>query len=342
MDQKEAKIGELADCVAQELDADVVLYNGPLYSPFDDLFIEAFSKRRRRTNVILLLVTEGGSADPAYRMARYLQNHYSWFSLYVSGYCKSAGTLIATGAHELIMSDLGELGPLDVQMSKKDELLEMQSGLTVMDTLMSLQDKAFLAFERFFLEIKAKSQDAITLKTATRIATEMTTGLFTPLYSQVDPMHVGEARRAMSIASEYGARLLRKGGNITLESLEIITSEYPSHSFVIDRQEAGTLFDNVREPAPTEISLAEELRERARYPRQMVAAEHLVFEFLSTESPIAEGEHTEQHIKEEFDGETGTPTRSKRNESTEEAPAQSNGRNDEEGIPEGLDISQEG
>ena len=339
MDQKESKIGELADGVAQELDADVVLYNGPLHPPFDDLFIEACSKRRRRTNVILLLVTEGGGADPAYRIARYLQNHYSWFSLYVSGYCKSAGTLIATGAHELIMSDLGELGPLDVQMSKKDELWERQSGLTVMDTLMSLQDNAFMAFERFFLEIKSRSQDAITLKTATRIATEMTTGLFTPLYSQVDPMHVGEARRAMSIASHYGARLLREGGNITPDSLEIITSEYPSHSFVIDRQEARILFDNVREPEPTELLLAEELRDRALYPRRVGTVEGLVFEFLSTELPIAEGEHTEQHIKEDFDGETGAPTRSERNESAEETPAQSNGRNDEEGIPEGLDIS---
>ncbi len=49
------------------------------------------------------MVTEGGDADPAYRIARCLQDHYDRFSLFVSGYCKSAGTLVALGAHELQM-----------------------------------------------------------------------------------------------------------------------------------------------------------------------------------------------------------------------------------------------
>ena len=342
MDNKESEIKRLADIVAQALDADVVLYNGPLYPPFDVLFIKECTKRRRRTNLMLLLVTDGGGADPAYRIARYLQNNYSWFSLYVSGYCKSAGTLMATGAHELIMSDHGELGPLDVQMSKKDELRERQSGLTVMDTLMALQDNAFMAFEGFFLEIKTRSQDAITLRTATQIATEMTTGLFTPLYNQVDPMHVGEARRAMSIASHYGRRLLGEGGNITPEALEAITSEYPSHSFVIDRQEATLLFNQVREPEPTELSLVEELGDRALYPRSIGSVEGLVFEFLSTELPIDESEHTEQNIKEEYNGESGGPARSERDETVEKTTAQPNGRNGQEDIKEGLNITQEG
>ena len=61
--------------------------------------------------------------------------------LYVSGYCKSAGTLVATGAHKLIMSDHGELGPLDVQMSKKDNFWKKESGLIVMNTLTALQKR---------------------------------------------------------------------------------------------------------------------------------------------------------------------------------------------------------
>lgn len=123
-----------------------------------------------------MLVTFGGDADTAYRIARCLQDHYEKFILYVSGICKSAGTLVAIGAHELVISDHGELGPLDVQMSKKDELWEYQSGLTVMDALTALKDNAFNAFEQFFLDIKRKSGDTITLRTATEIATDMTKG----------------------------------------------------------------------------------------------------------------------------------------------------------------------
>ena len=342
MDHKRSEITKLADSVAQDIDADVILYNGPLYSGADTDLIKACAKRRRRTNVVLLLVTEGGSADPAYRIARCLQNNYKRFSLYVSGYCKSAGTLVAIGAHELIISDHGELGPLDVQMAKKDELWETQSGLTVMDTLMALQDNAFMAFEGFFLQLKAKSGDAITLRTATRIAMEMATGLFAPLYNQVDPMHVGEARRAMSIASRYGDRLLRKGGNITPDALGFITSEYPSHGFVIDRQEASTLFSNVREPEPAEVLLVEELDDRALYPRVFESFEGSAFEFLSTELATPENDQREQHNKEEIDEEFGGPARSRRDGASEKTSAQPNGRNGQEDISESFKPTPEG
>ena len=255
---------QVADAVAKQLDADVIHYNGPIYRHQDRLLIEECIRRRRRKNALLMLVTTGGDPDCAYRIARCLQSKYEEFILYVSCCCKSAGTLVAIGAHCLVVSDHGELGPLDVQMSKKDELWETQSGLTVMDTLTALQHKALFTFEKIFLSIKAKSGGAITLKTATEIATEMTTGLFTSLYGQVDPMHVGEAGRAMSIANYYGKRLLTESRNIDPDALEFIISQYPSHGFVIDRQEAGRLFQNVREPTSDETLLAEKLGELAR------------------------------------------------------------------------------
>ena len=81
----------------------------------------------------------------------------------------------------------------------------------------------------------------MTLKTATEVATTMNTGWFAPSYSQVDPMHVGEAGRAMPIAAFYGTRLLNQGNNIEPEALNAIISDYPSHRFVINRWEATIL-----------------------------------------------------------------------------------------------------
>ena len=263
---EERSVQDLADLVADSLDADVIYFTGPILRHHDRELIEDCIKRRRRKNVLFILVTVGGDADSAYRIARCLQEKYDYFYFYVPGYCKSAGTLVATGAHELIMSDHGELGPLDVQMSKKDELWEMESGLTVMDTLTALQKKALGTFEEFLLSIKAGSQGSITLKTATEVATTMTTGLFAPLYSQVDPLHVGEAGRAMSIAAFYGTRLLNKGNNIEPDALNAIISDYPSHGFVIDRGEAEYLFNTVREPTEIEVLLTEKLGDRARWP----------------------------------------------------------------------------
>ena len=101
-DDKNNDIEKIANDVADYLDADIILFNAPISRPTDTEFIEMCIERHRRTNVLMILVTSGGDADAAYRVARCIQEKYEKFILYVSGYCKSAGTMIATGAHELI------------------------------------------------------------------------------------------------------------------------------------------------------------------------------------------------------------------------------------------------
>ena len=214
---------EVADLVAEEQDADVIFYNAPIQRDIAKLLVDACIKRRRRKNVILILVTLGGDPDASYRISRFLQDKYDRFILYVSGICKSAGTLVALGAHELIVSDHGELGPLDVQMRKKDEIWESQSGLTVMDALTALKHNAFKAFHEFFRDLADRGDVSISLRTASQIATDMATGMFAPIYRQVNPLDIGEAGRAMNIAGQYGKRLLRKGGNIEQASLEAVS-----------------------------------------------------------------------------------------------------------------------
>ena len=158
-----SKLKEYVDAVAEELDADVALYNGDIERHDDSYIIDTCIARQRRKNLFLLLVTRGGDPNAAYRIARCFQEKYERLVLFVSGYCKSAGTLIAIGAHELIFSDHGELGPLDVQFSKKDNLWETQSGLTVMDALLALRQNTFGAFEKFFLGIQKRGGGTITL-----------------------------------------------------------------------------------------------------------------------------------------------------------------------------------
>ena len=260
------RVPQIAGAVADDLDADVILYNGAICCAGADLLIEKTASLRRRRNALLLLVTPGGNLDAAYRIARWLQRKYERFILYVSGYCKSAGTLIAVGAHELVMSERGELGPLDIQISKRDELLESQSGLDVQATLAALQGHALDTLVSTLLQIKTESEWTASLRLAAEVATSMTTGLFAPLYGQIDPIYIGETTRAMDIANEYGERLLKAGDNIGMEQLDRIVSGYPSHSFVIDGNEARALFCHVRNPEEKECELADLLGRCALYP----------------------------------------------------------------------------
>lgn len=266
--------------VSEALSADVLICNSGIERDLDEEIIKMCYGRRRRKNIALILVTEGGSPDAAYRIARTLQCLYERFYCVISGYCKSAGTLLALGANELIFGHHGELGPLDIQMAKKDELMESESGLTVMTALTALHEKAMLAFEHFFLETTFHSGGRISVRTASQIATELTKALFGPISSQIDPIHVGEAWRSMTIAKAYGERLMKKGQNFTPDKLDELISQYPSHGFVIDRLEAEKIFKHVREADSAEQSLLELLGIMAISPSSIQFVR-----FLSKELP---------------------------------------------------------
>lgn len=252
--------------VAERHSADILFYNGPIESANTYAAVELCRHRERRKNVVLILTTSGGEPDAAFRLARALQENYHTFAILVPGFCKSAGTLIALGAHEIVFGPHGELGPLDVQMSKRDHLLEMQSGLTVNAALTALQVRAYSAFEHFLLQTEIKSGGAITVATAGDFALRLTTGLFAPLYEQVDPFHVGEAARAMGIAQHYGRRLAAGTSNLSEASLSKLVSFYPSHGYVIDRKEAETIFTHVRSADGAELEMIDLIGEAACWP----------------------------------------------------------------------------
>ena len=277
----------IADKVSENLDADVIFYNGPIAHPYDYRFIEACAVRYQCANVLLILVTSGGSADSAFRIASWLQANYQRFTLYVTGRCKSAGTLVAMVAHELIVSDEhGESGPLDIQMPAPEEPEGRRSGLTFPNALLRLDFEAFRAYENFLSGITKASDGTVSKEYAMKIASDMAVGLYGQTYGQLDPLHVGRASRAMDIASEYGFRLLEEGKNSDEERIYELISDYPSHEFVINSTEVARLFDNVYVPNGLEPLLPLSLGEYAIAPHQPSSEDwdrFIPFEFLSTE-----------------------------------------------------------
>jgi len=159
------------------------------------------------------------------------------------------------GATSLIISDRGELGPLDVQISKPDEMFERSSGLDIMQALNVMQQQAMEAFRGYLLDIKLGS--GITVRTAAEIASKLAVGLFAPIYAQIDPLKLGEVARAIAIAYEYGGRLDSYDQNLKADALTSLVTSYPSHGFVIDRKEARGLFNRVRASENDECQLGE-------------------------------------------------------------------------------------
>ena len=277
-----------ANALAIEHDTDLILIQGPIGHGTDTRLIEALLAHDRRSKALVILVTDGGDPRAAYRMARCLQQKYAnGFSLFVTGRCKSAGTLIALGAQELVFGPHGELGPLDVQMPTKDEIFELQSGQTVTAALDGLEDRAFEMLEDYFLQISAKSGGQITFRTASEISAELVRGLLAPVYAQINPLFLGEAVRAMSIGREYGKRLISQTYNLKGHEagLENLVAGYPDHGFAIDRAEAAEIFERVRTPNELEHKIERGLEDLGRAPMYAVDGTQTFIQIMNLQVP---------------------------------------------------------
>lgn len=260
-----------AETVSNARDAEVFLYSGRIESPQDRLMTAFSTMEGRRRNAFLILVTFGGDPHIAYKIARALQRGFERVTVCVPGPCVSAGTMLTLAAHELLMTDSGWLGPLDIQVPRSDELFESQSGLVSMQSLSTLQSGAWDMFSSNLFGLKASTLGQVTLKTALETATALTKGLYGPLFGQVDPSRLAEDERSKRIVEEYGKRLHLRSGNLRDEALQKLVGDYPSHQFVIDRDEAREwLFKNVASPEPAEQLLVDALGELTYRPLDAV------------------------------------------------------------------------
>ena len=63
-----------------------------------------------------MLDTPGGDGELAVRLVRSMQARCSELTVIVSNHAKSAGTLLAMGAHSILMGPTSDLGPVDPQL----------------------------------------------------------------------------------------------------------------------------------------------------------------------------------------------------------------------------------
>lgn len=248
---------------------DIILYYGDIsragYNSVSDI-LEQMEEHHEK--VCLILITSGGDPAAGYRTIRALSNYYKHIDILIPDRCKSAGTLMCIGANQLIFGDRGELGPLDIQLSKPDELFENMSGLNILQAISSLETETLRSFETYLVNIRSRS--GLRTKIAADIAVKLTEAFITPIASKIDPVTIGEHQRAMQIAQDYGNRLNEKTNSLLPNSLNKLIGAYPAHGFVIDRKEAKELFENVVEPDEKTIDIYNWVRDyllkRQSYP----------------------------------------------------------------------------
>lgn len=250
-----------AEAVSNEYDADVIIYSGRIDDNGLSEIIGIVADAPRRPNCLLILTTNGGLPNSGYQIARLLQKSYKKFILYSPGANKSAGTLIALGAHTLVMDIFSELGPLDIQGPSGEDIMGQRSGLISRAALENLNELSYELFEHILVRMKIRFGEKFSFRLASDIATTLTSQMFSSIYGQISPEVLGTDFRDLNVGTEYGARLAKYSQNPLPTTVTKLVRKYPSHDFIIDEDEAKTLFRSVQAPTETLYALIKHLSE---------------------------------------------------------------------------------
>lgn len=259
------KVKELHDSVVAKYDCDVFFYHGDIDEiGFAEVLESALMIDDRRDRAFLIIETPGGSANAAYKISRFLQDQYKEFFVYIPEECYSAGTLLCVGANKLFMGPLSQLGPLDAQLLKRDELGHRKSGLVAKSAFHALADATFELYEDIALKIIARSRGLVSFKVASEISAQISSNVMSSVYAHFDPNVLGEDRRDIEVAMQYGLRLAEYSENADARTIRKLVTGYPSHDFIIDRREALRLFENIDFPSNELMILGSVLKEMAK------------------------------------------------------------------------------
>jgi hypothetical protein len=173
---------------------------------------------------------------------------------------KSAATLLALGADEILLGEYGELGPIDVQVMDP-EREEWISGLDEVQSLERLSAFAMSALDQMMLLFAHRT--GMKAKTLLPHVTRFVADLTEPLFAHIDAMHYTQMSRALKEGEEYARRLLRlrHGPEAAAKIARALVEKYPEHGFTIDQEEAGELGIHLGEPSKDQVRIMDDVAE---------------------------------------------------------------------------------
>ena len=149
-------------------------------------FIDQIDSITESSDVDVMIHSTGGDALAAWKLMSILRERFDKVYVLVPYMAFSAATLFALGADEIVMHPYASLGPIDPQIL----IFQPNTGLRQF----AYEDVG--AFLRFLAdEVKISEQVHVS-------------AIIDSLFSAVDPVNVGGAKRASELSSSVGERLL--------------------------------------------------------------------------------------------------------------------------------------
>ncbi len=203
----------------------------------------------------LVLFTRGGDTEAPWRIVSLIREFCNRFAVLLPYRAYSAGTLLAMGADEIVMTPLGVLGPIDP--SRTHPLLPRREGAPEAEPI-SVQDMRHAM--RFILETAKPSAD-------TPYTPEAMAQIVTALFDKIHPLAIGAIEQSYALAKLIGTRCLGTHMNPVADKDKIgeivnrLCDDYKSHSYQICRKEAREIGLNaVDAPANVDSAMMDLLR----------------------------------------------------------------------------------
>ena len=221
---------------------------------FRDL-IDTISTPKEENHLHLVLHTFGGDPYTAAKIVNLFHHNFSKVTVVIPYVAMSAGTLLALGADEIIISDMGQIGPLDMQVSHPDNEKAI-SALDYTESVSYTFGQAKEAFSLFLREIQEVSGRNLRKKDAYDMASKRAIELFVPMIDKIDPVHLNKCSRILTVAKKYGQEFLKnyslkravleeKGDDYCNSLIGYLTYRMPDHAYGIFYSEANKIGLNV-------------------------------------------------------------------------------------------------
>jgi len=204
--------------------------NVPAFMASDSVrqLIDQLDAIRESDSVDVLIHSSGGDALAAWKLMSVLRERFKHVYVLVPFMAFSAATIFALGADEIVMHPHASLGPIDPQIT-----VPTPNG----PRGFSYEDLG--AFLRFISEEVGISEQAYTV------------ALVDKIFSAVDPLQVGAAKRASELSTSVGERLLKmhlkeSGGKDTARQIaENLNKSFFAHGDAVSRTRARELNLNI-------------------------------------------------------------------------------------------------
>lgn len=200
----------------------------------------------------LVVQSSGGDIHAAFQLMSLLRDRMAdngKLTVCVPSIAKSSATLLCLGGDEILLDDLGALGPLDAQIRTGftdvgtpdySSALHLFKGLT---RLQELSREALWQTAAMLYDKGVRRDDEIL-----KYSMEFARGLTAPLFERIESHKIGYWDQMLRTGEEYGRVLLERGDLIIPvpqaerdrhigDIVRKLVYGYPSHECVIDRRQ---------------------------------------------------------------------------------------------------------